>query len=87
MLLDGKSSQEYSANAGYPQSSVLGSTLFLLYIKGLPENVICIIAIHADDITIYAKCDQVSHLWQQLGVASELKYELWDTGLGQEATC
>ena len=44
VVLDGKSSQEYSVNAGVPHSSILGRILFLLYINYLPDNVICIIA-------------------------------------------
>ena len=33
-VLDGNSSQEYPVNGRVPQGSILGSTLFLLYIKG-----------------------------------------------------
>ena len=78
VVLDGKSSQGYSVNAGASQGSILGSTFFLLYINGLPNDVICSIAIYANDTTLYSKCDQVSDLWQQLELAFELESDLRD---------
>ena len=53
---------------------------FLLYINGLPDDVICDVPIYADGTTLYSKCDQAYDLWQQLELASELNliYEtLW----------
>ena len=50
VVLDGQSSQECPVNAAVPQRSILGHTLFLLYINDLPDDVICSIAIYADDI-------------------------------------
>ena len=72
VVLDGKSSEEYPVNAGIPQGSILGPTIFLLYINDLPDDVICDIAIYADDTTLYSKCDRASDLWQQLELTSEL---------------
>ena len=78
MVLDGKSSQEYPVNVGVPQGSILGPTL-LLYINDLPDDVICDIAVYADDATLYSKCDWASDLWQQIELASELESDLRDT--------
>ena len=74
-----KSLQEYPVNAGDPNGSIPGPALFLLYINDLPDDVVCDIAIYADDTTLYSKCDQVSDLWQQLELASELESDLRDT--------
>ena len=79
VVLDGKSSHEYPVNVGVPQASNLGATLFLLYINDLLDNVICDIAVYADDTTLYSKCDQASDLWQQLELTSELESDLRDT--------
>ena len=79
VVLDGKSSQEYPVNAGFPQGSILGPTLFLLYINDPPDDVICNVAIYADDTTLNSKCDQASDLWQQLELVSELESDLRDT--------
>ena len=75
---DGKSSQEHPVNTGVPQSSILDLTFFLLYVNDLPDDVICDIAIYADDTTLYSKCDKASDLWQQLELDSELESDLRD---------
>ena len=63
VVLDEKYSQEYPVNAGVPQGSILGPTLFLLYINDIPADAIRDIAIYANDTTLYSKCDKVSDLW------------------------
>ena len=60
VVLDGKSSLKYPVNTGFPPGSILGPTLFLLYINDLPDDIVCNIAIYADDTTLYSKCDQAS---------------------------
>ena len=68
VVLDGKSSQEYPVNVGV-----------LLCINDLPDNVICDIAIYADDTTLYSKYDRASDLRQQHELASEVESDLLDT--------
>ena len=65
VILGGKFSQEYPVNDGVLKGSVLGRTLFLLYINDLPDDVICDIAIYADKATDnqLSKCDQAFDLW------------------------
>ena len=76
--------QEYPVNAAVPQGSILGTTLLLLYINDLPDDVICNVAIYANnvaicnDTTLYSKCDQASDSWQQLELACELESDLRD---------
>ena len=79
MVLDGKSSKGYPVNDGVSQGSILGLTIFVLYINYLPDDVICDIVIYADDTTLYSKSDHASDLWQQLELASELESDLQDT--------
>ena len=79
LVLDGKSSKEHPVNAGIPQGSIFGPTLFLLYINDLPDDVICDIAISADETTLYSKHGRTSDMWQQLESASEIESDIWDT--------
>ena len=79
VVLDGKSSPEHPVNAGVPQGSILGATVFLLYINDLPDDVICDIAIYADDTSPYSNCGQASDLWQQLELSSEAESDQRDT--------
>ena len=61
VVLDWKSSQKYLGIAGVPQGSILDPTFFLLYINDLPDDVICNIAVYADN-TILSTVNVIRHL-------------------------
>ena len=69
MVLGEQFSREHAVNGGFPEGSILGSRIFLLYINDLPDDVVFDIAIDADGITLYSKCGQVSDLWHQIELA------------------
>ena len=58
-LLDTASSVHPESLSILIHGSFYGPALFLLYINDLPDDVI---AIYADDTTLYSKCDQTPDL-------------------------
>ena len=75
VTLDGNLCKNIQLMLVFPKVLFLGPTLFLLYINDLSDDVICNIAIYADNTTLYSKSDQ----WQQLELASELESDLQET--------
>ena len=59
VLLNGQSSPWLDVNAGVPQGSVLGPLLFLIYINDLPENLISVSKLFADDTSIFSTVQNV----------------------------
>ena len=49
----GQLSSVFLINSGVPQGSILGPTLFLLFINDLPDALQSQIALYADDSTIF----------------------------------
>ena len=62
VVVNGQSSDIYLLNAGVPQRSVLGLTLFLLFINDLPDDVlVSFIDMFADDTTEYGVTSKSYH--------------------------
>ena len=62
MVLDGKFVQEYPVNGGIPQGFIFSPTLCLICNNDHPDDVVCNVAIYADDTTLYSKCNKASDL-------------------------
>ena len=74
--LDGSLSSKLPINAGVPQGSLLGSTLFLIYINDLPGEVLQKIDIYADDTTLYSGLNFNGTPFEQLEYAADLEVDL-----------
>ena len=53
VVLDGQTTSLYISNAGVPHGSVLGLTLFLVFMNDLPDEVLSRIGIYADDSILF----------------------------------
>ena len=84
VVFNGKILQKYPVDSGELQGSILDPKLFLLYNSDLSDDVICNIAILADDTTFYSMHDQASDLSHQLELTAALKlmYETLLAGSG-----
>lgn len=60
VLLNGVHSSNLSVDSGVPQGTVLGPTLFLIFINDLPEHVNCNVRLFADDCLLYRKVNNKS---------------------------
>ena len=54
VVLDGQASEWTEVLAGVPQGSILGPLFFLIYINDLPEGIISMVKIFADDSSLFS---------------------------------
>ena len=75
VVLDSQSSSHIT-NAGVPQRSVLGPTLFLVFINDLPDKDLSRIGTYADDSTLYSPLGKSVCFFEKVESAGELEFNL-----------
>ena len=53
VVLEGESSNWTKVSSGFPQGSIVGPILFLLYVNDIPENLSCATEMFADDTLLF----------------------------------
>ena len=76
VVVDGQRSQTYSISSGVPQGSILGPTLFLMFINDLPDNIVCDLVMYADDSTLYSCLDIKSDDQKRRNLVNSLESDL-----------
>ena len=85
MVIKGESSSELEVSSGVPQGSVLGPTLFLIYINDLPLRV----SLCADDTLLYQPVDTIDDAVQfQKNIDAIHKWSVdWKMPFNQGSKC
>ena len=55
MVINGQKSNYDEVTSGIPQGSVIGPLLFLIFINDLPDNIVSLINLFADDTKLFAR--------------------------------
>ncbi len=86
VVVEGQLSATGAVTSGVPQGSVLGPTLFLVYINDIAEDIDCVIRLFADDTVLYNKIDtlsDVSRLQSDLNKLGEWEHK-WQMSFNVE---
>ena len=74
VVINGQKSKAHNINAGVPQGSLLGPTLFLLFINDLPNHIIkSLVSVYADDTTLYGRTSKIQ---DEESLATDLSSDL-----------
>ena len=71
VVLNGQTSGWRKINSGVPKGSVLGPLLFLIYINDLPDRIISMCKIFADDTSLFSKVLDINKSVKELNTDSE----------------